>query len=219
MSFLLLSFVAAASTPPTWSAIQSASWKQIATRSHDAAGEVVVYSASIQAIPCFMGEASVAVAAEVLQSVAVDIKSAIKWSSAGVTMSETLGSGANTIDYFQYLDVPGWTLASDRFWFLHGTAENSGGTHTFRWERLIDGGSHGARFTTIKTENPGAVEPPLNVGGWEFKPVGSQTRVRYSVCSDVGGSLPQAVQSAATKKTLPDTVGDLVREAKKRAGR
>ena len=56
-----------------------------------------------------------------------------------------------------------------------------------------------------------------SIGGWEFKPEGSQTRVRYTICTDSGGSVPRGVQNMATKTTLPDTVGDLIRESLKRS--
>ena len=69
----------------------------------------------------------------------------------------------------------------------------------------------------VLAANPKAIEPPVNVGGWTFTPTATGSDILYYLCTDVGGSIPRAVQSAATKGTLPDTLGDLVSEAGRRA--
>ena len=83
------------------------------------------------------------------------------------------------------------------------------------------GAQQEARFAyrDFAAANPKAVEPPINVGGWYFKDAGAGVDITYLICTDAGGSIPYAIQNAATKKTLPDTVGDVVREAKKRLGK
>lgn len=205
---------------PTWSAIASnTTWQLLTTKSHDAAGEVAVYNTTISDVQCFKGVATTDLAPAGLLAVVVDVAAAKYWSSAGVRDAEKLGGTGSNVDYYQYLDVPGWTLSSDRFWFLHGTVEKSGTTDIFHWDRLDAGGAYASRFAEVVAANPSAIEPPINVGGWTFKPTAEGTEVTYFVCTDVGGSIPRAVQNAATKGTLPDTVGDVIREARKRAGK
>ena len=203
---------------PTWPVIKATTaWEHLADRDHDDAGTISVHVAEIDGIKCLKGESLTPGTAATYLQVATDIPAALTWSSAGIKYSEVLATGPSTIDYFQYLDVPGWTGASDRFWFLRGTKESAGGALTFWWDRMGDnGGPHSARFAQIIAENEDAIEPPLNVGGWMFKQEGASVRSIYYVCSDTGGILPKAIQYAAAKKTLPDTVGDLVREAIKR---
>ena len=142
-----------------------------------------------------------------------DIPSATRWSTAGLTQSTLLGQSGNSLDYLQYLDVPAWTFSSDRFWILRGTKKISGSHYVFSWTRLGDkGGPYRSAYDAVLAANSSAVEPPLNVGAWEFTQSGSTTTVTYTICTDSGGSVPRSIQNAATKKTLPDTVGDLVRE-------
>ncbi len=214
-----LSSSAARADGPTWPAIKATTaWEHLSDRDHDDAGSISVHVAEIAGVKCLKGEAVTPGKADVYLAVAKDIKAAMSWSKAGLKYSEVLGTGASTIDYFQYLDVPGWTGASDRFWFLRGTTESGGGQMTFWWDRMGErGGPHNARFEEVVAQNPSAVEPPLNVGGWSFMQDGANVRSRYYVCSDTGGVLPKALQYAAAKQTLPDTVGDLVREAIKRS--
>ena len=204
---------------PTWSQIKSTTdWEHLADRSHDDAGTVKVYVATIGGLKCLKGTVKTAGSAATYLGVAKDIKGSMKWSSAGLSAAEVLGQSGNTLDYYQHLDVPGWTGASDRFWFLRGTTEESGTTKTFWWDRMGDnGGPYAARFAEVRTAHPDAVEPPVNVGGWVFTEANGSVESSYFVCSDTGGVLPKAIQYAAAKKTLPDTVGDLVREAKKRS--
>jgi len=204
---------------PTWSQIKATtSWEHLSDRDHDDAGTIKVAVAEIGGLKCLKGSATVAGSADTYLGVAKDIKGGTKWSTAGLSESVVLGTPSGYIDYYQYLDVPGWTGASDRFWFLRGTTENSGNTKTFWWDRMGDnGGEYSAKFAEVVAANPKAVEPPLNVGGWTFTQSGGNVAIAYFVCSDTGGSLPRAIQYAAAKQTLPDTLGDLVREGKKRS--
>ncbi|MCO4772458.1 MAG: hypothetical protein KDA24_20665 [Deltaproteobacteria bacterium] len=202
----------------TWSQIKSASnWEHLADRDHDDAGVIKVYVAELSGTKCLKGTVVTPGNSETYLSVATDIVGSKKWSSAGLSESEVLAKSGDTLDYYQYLDVPGWTGASDRFWFLRGTKETAGATRTFWWNRMGDnGGPHAKRFGEVIAANPDAIEPPLNVGGWTFTQKDGNVESNYFVCSDTGGVLPKAIQYAAAKKTLPDTVGDLIREAKKR---
>lgn len=201
---------------PSHEAIDGASWQEVTRRSHADAGEVVVYRATVAGIDCFRGTAAVDVPAEKMLDVVADVEGAVRWSSAGVTDAKLLSQAANGIDYYQYLDVPGWTMASDRFWFLHGTLQKGPESWSLRWTRLIDGGDHSEEWKKLKEDHSSAIEPPVNVGSWVFAPNEGSTQMTYSVCTQPGGSIPVAVQNAATKKTLPDTLGDVVREARKR---
>ncbi|MCO4744215.1 MAG: hypothetical protein KC912_05465 [Proteobacteria bacterium] len=213
---LLLTTPAFAGTP-TWDAIKAvSSWDSVATRSHSDGGQIGVFSATVADTACFKGTASTTAAPEKLLDVATDIESTPKWSSAGVSEAETLSEAGSSIEYYQYLDVPGWTMASDRFWFLSGTTHKADNLIEFSWKRLEDGGAHNARFTTVREANPSAIEPPTNVGGWRFSTTDGTTAIEYFICTDTGGSIPTVVQNAATKKTLPDTVGELIGEAKRR---
>jgi hypothetical protein len=128
-----------------------------------------------------------------------------------------LSSRGTSVEYSEYLDVPGWTMSSDRFWFLKGTVERTDPSIIFHWERLIDGGAHAARYAAVKAAHESAIEPPINVGAWTFTTTATGSEVKYYVCTDAGGSIPMAVQTAATRRTLPDTVGDLVREGRRRS--
>lgn len=220
---LLVSLVFATSVAyadgPTWPAIKATtSWEHLSDRSHDVAGTIAVHVAEIGGLKCLKGVSVTPGKADAYLTAAVDIPAAMNWSQAGLKYSEVLGTGASTVDYFQYLDVPGWTGASDRFWFLRGTTDTTSGVLTFWWDRMGErGGPHNARFEEVVAQNPSAVEPPLNVGGWTFVQEGANVRSSYHVCSDTGGSLPRAIQYAAAKQTLPDTVGDLVGEAIRRS--
>jgi hypothetical protein len=205
---------------PTHAAMAAASWSHLADRNHDDAGTVKVFSATVADINCFKATAQTDEAdGATMLAVVTDVVGAKTWSTAGVTQAEVLGRSGDTITYFQYLDVPGWTMSSDRFWFLTGTVKDSGGARSLEWNRIDPSGPYGERYRAFIRDNPKAVEPPLNVGGWYFTDSGAGTAIEYRICTDAGGSIPYAIQNAATKKTLPDTVGDVVREAKKRLGK
>lgn len=207
---------AAAAATPTWGQMQGASWASFASKSHADAGTIQVLSATIAGVECFKGMADTTVPRETLYAVAADIKGTMRWSTAGVTEAELLSSSGADIYYYQYLDVPGWTMSSDRFWFLHGRTVREANRIVFTWDKLENGGAHSAKFQAVKAAHSDAVEPPVNLGGWVFTQSGEQTHIDYFICTDTGGYIPRTVQSAATTRTLPDTIGDLVREGKRR---
>jgi hypothetical protein len=203
---------------PSYDALASASWDTLTTKSNSSAGTVTLYKASLEDFECYRGSATVQGAPrEKLIEVVLDIQSAVQWSSAGITEGRVLSHAGNRYEYYQYLNVPSWTMASDRFWFLYGTVETTATSTLFRWNRLTDGGEHKAVWDKVRAENPGAVEPPINVGSWGFTDASDGVVVDYKICSDSGGSMPTMVQNAASRKTLPDTIGDMVAEARRRA--
>jgi hypothetical protein len=110
---------------------------------------------------------------------------------------------------FQRLEVPAWTLSSDRYWVLHGTADP---THRrYRWYRL-DGTAH----PEIQQDANGAIEPPVNYGEWRFVDTADGTTLRYRACADFGGPVPTAVQRWVTTQQVPALIEDLVEEAARR---
>ena len=207
--------VTAASAAPTWADIQAnTTWTPDSDVTTSDAGSVKITTAAIAGTTCFHAEATTDASVDALVSTVTDIKGTLKWSTAGVTEAELLSQSGNSYQYYQYLDVPGWTMSADRFWFLQGTLVK-GTTTQFRWDRLVDGGAFADKFKAVKAAHPDAVEPPLNVGAWQFE-AGTPTKVTYFLCTDTGGSIPVFVQTAATRRTLPDTLSDAVREAKRR---
>jgi len=213
MLFVALSLAFA---DPSHGAIDGASWSELTRKNHSDAGEIVIKSTKIGEVDCFRGEANTDVPGGKLLDVVADIEGAVSWSTAGLAEAKLLAKNGNKLEYYQFLDVPGWTMASDRFWFLSGTVESTDSKWSLKWNRLENGGAHTQAYESFKANHSSAVEPPVNVGSWVFEATGTGTRMTYSVCTDSGGSIPSAVQSAATRKTLPDTLGDVVREARSR---
>jgi len=209
---------AVASAQPTWSTIQAVSdWTQHSQKQHKDAGTITIYRTQIDGTHCFRANATVDVAPEPMMEVAMDIEGTMEWAStANVTRAGVLGRSGSSMDYYQLMDVPGWTMTKDRYWFLRGTVRKEGGGQAFTWERLDDGGPYASVYEKFVAAYPKAIEPPINAGGWQFTPSGDETEINYYICSDAGGTIPENVQVMATTTTLPDTVGDLVREARTR---
>ncbi len=213
---MLLALSAAALAAPTHAQMDAATWTEVTTAKHADAGTVTISKTVLQDIECFRGAAVTDVAPSKLLAVVADVESATRWSTAGVTEAKLLAKNGSTIEYYQYLDVPGWTFAADRFWFLTSTLEDTGTKAALRWSPLVAGGAHAEKYQQVKTEHPDAVEPTANVGAWLFEQKEDGTHITYQVCTLPGGSIPTSIQNAATRKTLPDTVGDAVREARRR---
>ena len=209
----------AAFADPTWTQIRGeSSWTEHATKSHDDAGTVTVLKATIDSVQCWQGTTTVDVAPEYLLEVARDIEGTPKWAAtAKVTEAKILSRSGDALEYYQLMDVPGWTMTKDRFWFVRGRTVREGTATIFTWEKLDQGGAHSAVYEEFVAEYPKAIEPPVNAGGWVFTPTGGDTEIRYFICTDAGGEVPDSLQAYATGSTMPDTVGDLVREARKRA--
>lgn len=221
MSLTLLAlFAASALAAPTWTDVQAAtSWTVDSAVDTSDAGKVDISTATIGGVTCFRAIANTDASLETLTATVMDVPGTLKWSTAGVTEAENLSKAGSAFDYYQYLDVPGWTMSSDRFWFLHGTLSKDATSTVFRWERLVDGGAYADKFKAVKTAHPDAIEPPVNVGGWMFSGAAPTVKITYFICTDTGGSIPVFVQTAATRRTLPDTLSDAVREAHRRMGK
>ena len=216
----LLFAPAFASADPTWAEICALEdWVDHGTRDHAEAGTVAIWRRQVDEVWCFHGKGTVDVSAEILLEVATDIEAAKDWSTSDVTEAETLSTSGDVIDYYQYLDVPGWTLAKDRFWFLQGRTIREGNKLTFTWKRLIDGGDHAETYQSVIEAHPSAMEVPVNSGAWVFETTDAGTDIHYYICSISGGHIPEKLGVMVTTTTLPDNIGDLVREGRKRAAR
>jgi hypothetical protein len=216
---LAILWTTAASADPTWSQIRGQdSWTEHTTKNHADAGEVTVLKATVDGVECWRADAKVDVDPRFMMDVAMDIEGTVDWAStAHVSEAKVLSRAGSSLEYYQLMDVPGWTLAKDRFWFVRGRVVSEAGSSAFAWQKLDEGGDHGTVYAEFQTDHEDAIEPPVNAGGWHFTPVSDGTEIRYHICTDSGGQIPQKIQSMATSSTLPDTVGDLVREARKRA--
>ena len=174
----------------------------------------------IEDFPCFLGKAQTQLSADLLLSIASHAEEAIEWSSAGVTEAKELKRTKAYVDYYQYLDVP---IFSDRYWILRGhfveEATNKKGLQTkiFHWDKISN--NYPELQKKVQEKNPYALEPLINVGSWIFKPLDEKGTIEvfYYICSHPGGSVPVALQSIATEKTLPDNIKDLLEEGAKRS--
>lgn len=214
---LVWMWAAALAGEPAWSELSSASgWSEVASRPSDV-GKVTVYHKEIGGVPCLQGVTTSTQAPEKLLAVVMDIPSSTRWSSADVKISETLATTpSGAVHYWQYLDVPNWTMVYDRYWVLEGRASTSGDLRRFRWTKLDSGAAYPAVVQRAQAREAGAVEPPVNWGEWTFQPKGGVTEVQYRACADVGGKLPLSIQQWVASRTLPDTVADVIREAGRR---
>ena len=207
----LLSTAAIAS--PSHPQIAAATWSAVTTAKHAETGPIQVEKTRIVDTDCFRGVTQVTgLPPGVLLDTAIDVVGAVEWSSADLTQGKVLSRVGDRMTYFQYLNVPNWTLASDRFWFLEGEIQRDGAGLHFRWDRLTQ---DVPLRREILEAHPGAVEPPVNVGSWSFLEGTDGVKVTYVICSDTGGSMPRMLQNAATRKALPNTMGDVVRQARR----
>ena len=214
LTTLVLSLATAAE--PRWDQLTtSTGWESVATKSSDF-GAVAVYHKKIDGIDCLTGVLNTDAKAETLMAVVHDVPSSLQWSSADLVYSETLGRSSGAIQFWQYINIPNWTLVADRFWVGEGRTSTVGESQKFRWNRLDATGAYPALVEKARATDSGAVEPPTNWGEWTFTPVNGQTEVIYRACADVGGRIPESVQRWIATQTLPDTIADLVREARRR---
>jgi hypothetical protein len=188
----------------------------------DAKGGVDVFIKDIDGleVPGFKGTKVVDVSSDKLFDAIVDIAN-----QAGISediplkQSHILAASATQIDFWQYLDVPGWTFANDRFWFCRGKIfRDFGGPghHKWTWDKL-EGSSFPAALAKAKAIDEDAVETSLNHGSWEVIPQGGgKTLLIYRVVSNPGGKLPKSAQKLATGTTLPDNLLQFEAWAKKR---
>lgn len=207
---------AAMAGSPDWTSLTSTSgWKSITTKSSEF-GSIGVWHKEIDGIPCLLGTLQTDVPVAHLMEIVMDIPSSTRWSSADLGISETLKRSGNVLEFWQYINIPNWTMVADRFWVLRGERAVLGTAERFRWQRIDAASAYPSLITRARERDSGAVEPPTNWGEWDFVANSEGTQVQYRACADVGGSIPQSIQQWIATRTLPDTVGDVVREAKRR---
>jgi hypothetical protein len=107
-------------------------------------------------------------------------------------------------------------MVYDRYWIMEGHTASIGDARRFRWNRIDAAKRYPAAVARAQAIEAGAVEPPVSWGEWLFTPKNGLTEVSYRNCVDVGGRLPMSIQTWVATRTMPDTVADLIREAKKR---
>lgn len=212
---LLAGLTAALADAPSWEQLDATdAWEQVATKSSDY-GEVSIRHKRFDKLDCLEGRLLTPGDPDVMLAVAADAESALQWSSADLAAAEVIEEKPVHVDYYQYLDVPNWTLVADRYWILRGTMMREGTTRRFRWTRVPDGVGEEARKDAL-ARSSAAIEPPTNVGEWVFTQRNEGVDVRYRACADIGGAIPLWLQKLVAKSTLPDTVADLVRESRRR---
>lgn len=217
--WLVTMAMAIAGTPDPTMITAADGWTFDSELQQEELGTIRLYTRTIADVPCYRVRTVTGVPVDTLLATVTDVRSVPRWSSNGVTESKVLGDEGGAIDYVQYLDIPGWTMASDRFWFIRGRVERGArGAAMWRWEKLDAGGRHADFYSDFLARHADAVEVPINSGAWSFQPTANgQTELWYSVCTDSGGSLPSALKATASRRTMPLAVADLVREAKRRA--
>lgn len=192
-------------------------WSDIGKDNKPETGPMTLHLKEIDGVQCLRAVAHVDVPADTIYEVVTDVPAAREFSSETLLASRVLGSKGRAVHYYQHLDIPGWTMASDRYWVLEGRDASTEATRTFRWDRFDWRTQYPELARELDTEHPGAVEPVTNYGAWVLAAEGAGTRAEYYICSDPGGSLPEWLKKTAATKTLPNTVADVMREARKRA--
>jgi hypothetical protein len=192
-----------------------------------AKGDVDVYKKAVpgqDGLMCFKGVKVVDVDSTTYFDAVIDIAHHVGLSKdIPLVESHVLKRSGNDIDFWQYLDVPGWTLANDRFWFAKARIMRDlggvKGRHRQTWEK-IDPNGYADAYAQAKAKDEDAVLTPINYGSWDVTPLeGGKTKVEYRVLSDPGGRLPTSAQNLATGTTLPDNILQFEAEAKRRAAR
>ena len=216
LALLPIFFANAEAYNPTWPELRSDDGWTVQARVETAVGTVVVSKKLVDGFPCFKGETEYDGVLDVplMIEVAADAESAMRWSSAGVTEAETLARTTEYAEYYQFLDLP--FPLSDRYWFLRGYFDREDDVHYFRWEPLVNGGAHKARYDEVNAAHPDALETTLNIGSWILYVHSGKTHVEDRLCSHPGGNVPISMQSIATSKTLPTNVSEIIQETKRR---
>jgi hypothetical protein len=218
LSTLLLALAPAHAERPWADLDHAATWEPVTTRNTEV-GEVVVHYKRLGEQDCVQGVLVTALPVAQLQSAVNDINGSKDWSEQGLAASEVLDMAAHHVDFYQVMDVPDWTMASDRWWLLRAyTHVDADGTPRFRWYRLDAATAYPEVHASVVARFPRAIEMPVNWGEWVFQPDDTgKTRASYRVCTSLGGSLPAWIQRMAIRRTLPDSIVDLVRAAEGRA--
>ena len=201
---------------PTWIELKSEEGWVVQDTVQTDIGSVVVSKKMIDNFPCFKGVAEYDGLLDIplMIEVAADAESAMEWSSAGVAEAQTLARTNEYAEYYQFLDLP--FPMSDRYWFLRGYFEREGEVYYFRWEPLVNGGTHNVRYQKVQTDYPDALETKINLGSWILYNHDDKTHVEDRLCSHPNGSVPVSLQSIATSKTLPNNVAEIIKETKRR---
>jgi hypothetical protein len=209
-------FAHATDYKPWWAELQApAGWEEVGRKNVDGVGEVVIRHKKIQGQDCLEGSTSAAVDADALLAAASDIPAQPGWSTWQVRDSVKLSSGATSFDYYQVLDNP--FPVNDRYWFVRASITRKGEERVFAWEAL-DPATYGDTRAKVVSAYPDAVETRINVGDWTFTPQAGSTRIRYRICTDVGGNIPSWAGEFAARTTLPTNLADIVKEVKRKMG-
>lgn len=212
MLWLLLGSALAVDASTLWKGLEDpAGWVEVHRESFKDVGvEVIVRLKRVEQQPCLEATTAAAIPADVLLHLASDIPTQPSWSTWKIPVSERLGSSGNGFDYMQVLDNP--YPVADRVWVLHGTPMVVGSARVFRWDRLDGGAAYPDALARVKQSRPDVVETTVNLGDWTFTPQGETTTIRYRICSDAGGDIPEKAKEFAAKKTLPTNLADIVRK-------
>jgi len=173
-------------------------------------GEILVRHKMIGETDCLEGSTLSKASPEVLLRLASDIPGEIGWSTSKVRASVTMSDKADKVDYYQVLDTP---IIADRYWFLRGTRVRDGDRLMFTWEPLDAASLYPAELARVKEKFPGAVEPDVNVGDWTFQRQSAGTMVRYRICTNAGGSIPDSLGNMAARMALPNNIRDIIKAA------
>mgnify|MGYP000321060792 CR=1 FL=1 len=190
-------------------------WEHFETVSTGDAG-VVVLDVKRLDTPCLRAAVTVELPADVLLEVVTDVPGASSITREKLIASEVLDRSGAQMEYYQHLDVPGWTLTADRYWVLRGERIQRPQGPMFRWSRFDWEGDYPELAERLASEYPSAIEPHVNWGAWTFDESEGKTDARYHLCSDAGGNLPSWIQKIAATRTIPATVDDVVKAAKRR---
>lgn len=214
---LLLSLAHAVDYAPYRAALaEESGWEVISNKETEGIGPVMVRHKVIQGQDCLEGSGTTGYSADLLLKLATDVVSQPSWSTWAVRASVKLTSGATSFDYYQLLDNP--FPIHDRYWFVHATVLRQGEDRKFLWEAVDPGSKYPDALAKLLGDFPDAVMTAINVGDWTFTPQGEQTRIRYRICTDVGGSVPSWAGEYAARTTLPTNLADLVKQARKVSG-
>lgn len=193
-------------------------WELRGSADHELLGTVSISTKDMAGVTCLLGSATVQPSGRSMVDVVADIDHALSWSTAGLIDSRVLGRDGDSVDYYQHLDVPDWTMAADRYWVLRSSVETTAdGALLFQWDRFDWRSAYPDLAAELDRDHPKAVEPLPNFGAWAFRSAAPGTELRYYLCTE-SGKLPSWLQKAAATKTVPDAMADVVREAAKRGG-
>ncbi len=217
MGLMILGVLASAWARP-WPLFDDPSrWEPLTVRETEV-GPVSIATQRIEDQDCVQGVLVTEVPMRWLDDVVADTSGDDGWRSTEIVETRMLHLSDNRMDFYQVMDVPDWTLLADRWWLLTAWTEHAeANTRRLRWQRVEDPAAYATVRAEVATRFPGVVEMPVNWGEWVFVDEGAVRRTTYRVCTDLGGSLPRWIQRIALRRSLPDNLVDLVREARRRA--